>query len=151
MSTAHEHYEPPSIPFEDMPARLKRARHRMGWDQADIALRLGIHPRTVANYETGHTEPKLALLLAWAQVTNVPIDWLTFGITPEAQCPHCGQATLPGHSPQPRGGETRNRCFSTEPQVSELSNVVPVDFGAPRLGPAVPSTDATVHEFPPAE
>jgi len=140
MSTAHDHHEPPSIPFEDLPDRLRRSRKRMGWDQVDIAARLGIHQRTVANYETGHTEPKRSVLLAWATLTNVPVDWLTFGME---ECSNC------------RDRSPRSRCFSTEPQVSDVSNVVPVDFGTQRCHlPAegvTSSTDATVHEFPPAE
>lgn len=79
----------PTIPFEDLPDRLRRARKRMGWQQRDIGERLGIHPRTVANYEGGDTEPKLAMLKAWALECNVPLDWLAFGIVP---CPHCGRA-----------------------------------------------------------
>lgn len=59
----------------------------MGWDQSDMGARLGVHQRTVANYETGSTEPRSAMLKAWAQECNVPIDSLVFGIDP---CPRCG-------------------------------------------------------------
>ena len=129
MSEAHDHHEAPSIPFEDLPERMKRARHRMGWDQADIANYLGIHQRTVANYETGKTEPKLALLMAWANLTNVPLDWLTFGVEPCA----CGGTTEP---------TTRSRCFPENTQVSvpKLTklegNVFYPSFDAPRNRPA---------------
>lgn len=84
----------------------------MGWDQADIAARLGIHQRTVANYEGGNTEPKRALLMTWARLTNVPVDWLTYGLEP---CPSCGKVTM--HEGE---GVTRSRCSSENPLVSEL-------------------------------
>lgn len=104
MGEAHDNYDPPTIPFEDLGDRLRRSRKRMGWDQSDIAARLGIHQRTVANYELGHSEPKRALMLAWARLTNVPVEWLTYGM--EA-CPRCGAA------------DPKSRCFAMKAQVSE--------------------------------
>lgn len=119
MSEARSHQEAPSIPFEDLPDRLRRSRKRMGWDQSDIAARLGVHQRTVANYETGQTEPKLAMLMSWANVTNVPVDWLTYGITPAGDCPQCGTSTMMQPHQPLRGVDTRSRCFSEDTLVSE--------------------------------
>lgn len=112
MSEAHNH-ETPSIPFEDLPDRLRRSRKRAGWDQEEIADRLGIHRRTVANYEGGKTEPGRALLVAWASLTHVPVEWLTYGLQ---ACPSCGR------TPEPDGGGaiTRRTCFSTLSLVSGL-------------------------------
>jgi transcriptional regulator with XRE-family HTH domain len=115
----------------------------MGWDQVDIADRLGIHQRTVANYETGQTEPKLAMLLSWANLTNVPVDWLTYGIEP---CAHCGQVTI--HDPVEMG--TRSKYSSASTLVS-ADNVIIADFEriAAGLEERVLSTDgARIYEFP---
>lgn len=120
MSEALHYDEAPSIPFEDLPARMKRARERTGLHQAQLGAILGVHQRTVANYEGGNTEPKLKVLQDWARITNVPIDWLVFGLTPEAACSHCEQPTMHPPTQPPRGGDTRSRCFSENAEVSEL-------------------------------
>lgn len=109
MSEAHEH-EPPSVPFEDLPTRLKLARWKAGLEQEQMANRLGMHRRTVANYEGGNTDPKLPLLMAWAQITNVPVDWLTFGTH---HCPHCGGNLVPEAS-------DRRTCFSLSDLASDV-------------------------------
>lgn len=118
---------------------MKRARERTGLHQAQIGAILGVHQRTVANYEGGNTEPKIEILRHWAQITNVPVDWLILGITPEGQCPRCGDQTTTQHSHRDqRGADTRSRCFSenTEVSVSALStlegNVFYPSFDAPR-------------------
>ena len=49
MSEAHNH-ETPSIPFEDLPDRLRRSRKRADWDQEEIADRLGVHYMTAYRY-----------------------------------------------------------------------------------------------------
>ena len=115
MSEAHNH-DTPSIPFEDLPDRLRRSRKRAGWDQEEIADRLGIHRRTVANYEGGNTEPKRALLMTWARLTNVPVDWLTYGLEP---CPSCGSLLAPDKDPDTA---TCAKC-GTQVRVSELVSV----------------------------
>lgn len=131
MSEAHRHDEP-SIPFEDLPERMKRSRHRMGWDQDEIGNYLGVHQRTVANYETGKTEPKLALLKAWAAITNVPLDWLVFGSQPCS----CGHGVV-------SEANTRSRCFTEYTLADEaaagmdaiedlLGNVAYADFDTVR-------------------
>jgi transcriptional regulator with XRE-family HTH domain len=120
MSEALHHDEAPSIPFEDLPARMKRARERTGLHQAQIGAILRKHQRTIANYEGGNTEPKLDVLKDWARITNVPIDWLVFGFTPEAVCSHCGQPTMPQPTQQRRGTETRSRCSAENTEVKDL-------------------------------
>jgi transcriptional regulator with XRE-family HTH domain len=139
MSEAFDHHEAPSIPFEDLPARMKRARERTGLHQAHIGAILGIHQRTVANYETGKTEPKIKVLQDWARVTNVPEDWLVLGKEP-CTCPSC----------QEHGGELRSKYSSENTQVS-ADNVIIADFEriAAGLEERVLSTDgARIYEFP---
>lgn len=75
------HDEPPSIPFEDLPERLKRARKKLGVDQHEMAAIIGVHRRTIANYEGGNTEPPRTTIMIWAQATNVPVMWLAYGST----------------------------------------------------------------------
>lgn len=150
------HHQPPAIPFLDMPKRMAIARESAGLQQKELAAILGKHPRTIINYENGHTEPRPKLLEDWARITNVPADWLMLGITPEARCPHCDQAT-----PQPqqgrRGADTRSRCFSEDIQVGDSTPVTELEgkvfypsFDAPRK-PATPPVDgAEVFVFPQA-
>lgn len=56
--------------------RLEKARKVNGWDQTDLAQRLGISRRSVTRYETDLKVPSLAVLIAWAKVCDVPYSWL---------------------------------------------------------------------------
>ena len=49
-----------------------RANTRM--TQAQFAKKIGVSPCTVANWETGKTEPSLANLRKISEISGVPID-----------------------------------------------------------------------------
>lgn len=56
--------------------RLAKARKLHRWNQQDMADRLGIGRRSIVRYEDDQAIPSLAVVIAWAQVTDVPLTWL---------------------------------------------------------------------------
>ncbi len=56
--------------------RLAKARRRRRWSQQEMADRLGIGRRSIVRYEDDQAIPSLAVVIAWAQVTSVPLSWL---------------------------------------------------------------------------
>lgn len=56
-----------------MAARIKKARWRLGWTQADAAFRIGLTFRYFAEIERGHRNPSLATLLAIATALRVKV------------------------------------------------------------------------------
>lgn len=63
----------PGWPLTD---RLRRAREYGGFDQAQLAVELGVSKNTISNYERGFTKPRRPMLLAWAMATGVALTWL---------------------------------------------------------------------------
>lgn len=59
--------------FKDM---LKYLRKREGISQAELALRLGITPSAIGNYESGTRKPSYEIEDAIADYFNVSIDFL---------------------------------------------------------------------------
>lgn len=57
--------------------RLAKARRRQKWTQTELAARLGIGRRSISRYEDDLAVPSTAVLIAWAQVCDVPYGWLT--------------------------------------------------------------------------
>lgn len=74
------------IPAFTIGDRLRRARQKVGLEQADFAQEIGVSRGTVSNYE--HAEDIASLkkpyLLAWAMRTDVPLEWLLTGEAPTA-------------------------------------------------------------------
>jgi transcriptional regulator with XRE-family HTH domain len=56
--------------------RLRKARELAGYEQASLALELGVAKNTVSNYERGTVRPRRPVLVAWAMATGVALDWL---------------------------------------------------------------------------
>ena len=63
--------------FKDM---LKYLRKREGISQAELALRLGITPAAIGNYETGTRELPFELAITLAKFYNVSLDYMA-GLT----------------------------------------------------------------------
>jgi len=59
---------------------LREWREARGFTQLDIAFGLGITPTTVANWETGRSEPKARHLRALADYLGVSMDDIDFGV-----------------------------------------------------------------------
>lgn len=64
------------LPDWDQADRLQRARRTANLTRAEMAAHLGCSERTIRNYESGATRPNRATLMAWANLTDVPLWWL---------------------------------------------------------------------------
>lgn len=60
----------------DFHARLKELRLQSFMMQKEIAMKLGVSVRTFQGWETGRTEPNIAMLIKIADLFYVSIDWL---------------------------------------------------------------------------
>ena len=56
--------------------RLAKARRLRQWSQQELADKLGIGRRSIVRYEDDQAVPSMAILIAWATVTDVPLQWL---------------------------------------------------------------------------
>ena len=60
--------------------RVREARSACGWTQWQLAVRAGIKPMEVSNYERGVSRPKMDRQVLLAQVLGVSTAWLVFGV-----------------------------------------------------------------------
>ncbi len=56
--------------------RLRYLRKTRKARQDDLAMSVGVNPRTYRHYETGDREPKMATLIALADYFGVTLDYL---------------------------------------------------------------------------
>ena len=56
--------------------KLKKARENTGFTQVDVSREVKIPRSTIANYETGRTEPDLENVGILADFYGVSVDWL---------------------------------------------------------------------------
>ena len=61
---------------ESFKSKLANARKRTGLTQRDVAAETGIPQSTLANYETGRTEPDIENLGILGDFYNVDLNWL---------------------------------------------------------------------------
>lgn len=61
--------------------RLRIAREKAGLSQAELAEAIEISRRSVTSYETGESEPKRHVVVAWALRTGASSEWLVTGAT----------------------------------------------------------------------
>lgn len=81
--------------------RLAKARRINGWSQAEVSAKLGISRRSITRYEDDATVPSLAILIAWANICDVPFEWLSSEtITATDLQGYRGHPALRGASPQ---------------------------------------------------
>ena len=69
--------------------RLHKARRVAGISVEEMATGLGVSRNTIGNWETGRSTPRRQSVIAWAQLTGAPLDWLTG----EAETSPLGQRT----------------------------------------------------------
>lgn len=62
--------------IETFTQKLKQARKNIGFTQKEVCKELDIPQSTLANYETGRTQPDLETLAKLADFYEVSIDWL---------------------------------------------------------------------------
>jgi len=60
-------------------ARIAALRRAAGWNQAELARRLGISPSAVGMYEQGRREPSADMLVRLARALEVSVDYLLTG------------------------------------------------------------------------
>ena len=60
-------------------ARIAALRKSAGWNQGELAQRLGVSPSAVGMYEQGRREPGAALLVELARQFGVTVDYLLTG------------------------------------------------------------------------
>ncbi|HEX2091815.1 MAG TPA: helix-turn-helix transcriptional regulator [Longimicrobiaceae bacterium] len=64
--------------------RLRRVREKLGWDRGELAERLGIHPGSIARWETGGSVPHRYHLERIAEWGGVESEWILTGHDPAA-------------------------------------------------------------------
>ena len=55
---------------------LKELREKKGWSQQAFAEKIGVKQSTIAAYEKGRNEPRIAMLIQIAECFNVSLDYL---------------------------------------------------------------------------
>lgn len=70
------------IPRWTLGDRLRKAREHAGLSTAALGTDLGLHRNSIGAYERDQTEPKRAVLMAWALRCGVPFEWLVSGEAP---------------------------------------------------------------------
>lgn len=61
---------------ESFPSKLKKARINTGFTQREITKETGIPQSTIANYETGRTQPDIENLGILIDFYNIDANWL---------------------------------------------------------------------------
>lgn len=61
---------------EGFPSKLKKARENTGFTQREAGKEMNIPYSTIANYETGRTQPDIETLGLLADFYGVSADWL---------------------------------------------------------------------------
>ncbi len=56
--------------------RLKESRNRANLSRSQVAEQVGITPSTLADYEIGHRQPSLPVLVSLADIYGVATDFL---------------------------------------------------------------------------
>jgi len=69
---------------ESFPSRLKKARIDTGFTQREVSAETGIPQSTLANYETGRTEPDIETIGILATFYDIDTNWL-FGLTSKSK------------------------------------------------------------------
>lgn len=53
---------------------IRQLREERGWTQLELALKIGVTPITVYNWERGRSEPKVSQFRSLARVFGVSMD-----------------------------------------------------------------------------
>ena len=63
-------------------SRIQTARDKTGFNQSEVARRIGVKTQTLQNWENDRSEPRAEKLLRLAGVLQVPMIWLLTGDHP---------------------------------------------------------------------
>ena len=67
---------PNTLPSTTLGSRLSKARTINGWNQTQMAAKLGAGRRSISRYEDDWQAPSNAIVIAWAALCDVPLSWL---------------------------------------------------------------------------
>ena len=67
----------------DRADRMKKALRVSGLTVNDVADQLEVSRNTVGSWINGRIEPRRTSVMAFAQLTGVPVEWIEFGTVPE--------------------------------------------------------------------
>ena len=56
--------------------RINELRQAFGWNQVELAKRLGVAKQTVSNWENDNIQPSIEMLIRLAKLFNVTTDYL---------------------------------------------------------------------------
>lgn len=86
---------------------LSKARRAAGFDQIQLAERVGVARNTISNYETGRAVPQFDVVVRWAHATGTPLEFFAHGVeTTEAPVDFSTEASgLSQHSVRSKGLE----------------------------------------------
>jgi len=56
--------------------RINELRHAVGWNQVELAKRLGVAKQTVSNWENDNIQPSIDMLVRLAKLFGVSTDYL---------------------------------------------------------------------------
>jgi len=67
------------VVMDTLGSRLRENRIRRGWDQKELASRVGVSHKLISSIETGKSVPSHLLFLRLSEVLGVSLDVLAFG------------------------------------------------------------------------
>lgn len=69
--------QPGDVPAWTLADRLRKARDHAHLSQEELAAEIGISRASVSGYEAGYREPPRPVLVVWAMVCHVDLEWLS--------------------------------------------------------------------------
>ena len=82
---------PNTLPSTTLGSRLSKARKINGWNQTQMAAKLCAGRRSISRYEDDWQVPSHAIIIAWASLCDVPLDWLEATEDASLSAPHIGE------------------------------------------------------------
>lgn len=101
-----------AVPTWDLTDRLRKAREHAGYNQTQLAEATGIGRSTIVTYETGRSVPPRHVLITWAFICGVSVDWLigdTGGRKLQRRSERSGQPTVTKPHQPTRGSQPTHR------------------------------------------
>lgn len=103
-------------------SRIEQARNQLGLSLAQLASRISVESKTLANWEKNRIEPRGEELMKLAGVLQVPMVWLLTGETPKGSF----------RNPETRGcdepAQKLERALAKQQTLTDLLNEVSVEI-----------------------
>lgn len=121
--------KPTSLPSPELPSgrlgdRIASLRKRKGWNQAELAERIGVRANQISKYEQGAYQPKPAVLGPLAEALGTTVDFLLTGRETKVQRDQRLRNLLPLLESLPE--ELRDALVSTLEAVVRTSHLIEV-------------------------